>query len=88
MSTADTTTPPTAQTQAAATLTDKLPMDGITLLGTVVAGAASRALIRMGNGRVQQLHLGDRIGDATIAAIEPGLIHMIRDGAAQRLAMP
>jgi Tfp pilus assembly protein PilP len=88
MSTADTTTPPNAQTEAAATLTDKLPLDGITLLGTVVAGAASRALIRMGNGQVQQLHLGDRIGDATIAAIEPGLIHMIRNGAAQRLAMP
>ena len=88
MSTADKTTPPTTQTQAAATLADKLPMDGITLLGTVVAGEASRALIRMGNGSVQQLHLGDRIGDATIAAIEPGLIHMIRNGEAQRLAMP
>jgi Tfp pilus assembly protein PilP len=88
MSTADTTTPPTAQTQAAATLTGKLPLDGITLLGTVVAGHASRALIRMGNGQVQQMHLGDRIGDATIAAIEPGLIHMIRNGTAQMLAMP
>ncbi|OZB14457.1 MAG: hypothetical protein B7X55_11250 [Rhodobacterales bacterium 34-62-10] len=88
MSKADKTTPPTAQTQSAATLTDKLPLNGVTLLGTVVAGQASRALIRMSNGRVQQVHLGDRLGDATIAAIEPGLIHMVRNGEAQRLAMP
>ncbi|MDX1820701.1 MAG: hypothetical protein ACU0A4_06525 [Paracoccaceae bacterium] len=84
----DDTTPTTAKTQSAATLTDRLPLDGITLLGTVVAGEASRALIRLGNGRVQQLRLGDRIGDATLAAIEPGLIHLTRKGEAQRLAMP
>lgn len=88
MSTEDKTTPPTAQTQSAATLQGKLPLNGTTLLGTVVAGQASRALIRTSNGKVQQLQLGDRIGDATIAAIEPGMIHMIRNGEAQRLAMP
>jgi hypothetical protein len=54
----------------------------------VVAGDASRALIRMRNGKVQQLRAGDHLGDATIAAIEPGLIHMILRGEAQRLAMP
>ena len=84
----DDTTPTTEKTQSAATLSGLLPLDGTTLLGTVVAGEASRALIRMSNGNVQQLRLGDRIGDATIAAIEPGLIHMIRNGEAQRLAMP
>lgn len=84
----DNTTPATAKTQSAATLPGRLPLDGITLLGTVVAGDASRALIRMGNGKVQHFRLGDRIGDATIAAIEPGLIHMVHKGEAQRLAMP
>jgi Tfp pilus assembly protein PilP len=88
MSNPDTTTPTTAKTQTAATLEGLLPLDGITLLGTVVAGAASRALIRMSNGSVQQVRPGDTIGDATIAAIEPGLIHMVRRGEAQRLAMP
>lgn len=84
----DDTTPSTPKTQSAATLAGLLPLDGTTLLGTVVSGDASRALIRTSNGTVQQLHLGDRIGDATIAAIEPGLIHMIRKGEALRLAMP
>jgi Tfp pilus assembly protein PilP len=84
----DKTTPTTEKTQSAATLPDLLPLDGITLLGTVVAGDASRALIRMRNGKVQQLRAGDHVGDATIAAIEPGLIHMILRGEAQRLAMP
>ena len=91
MSTADAddkTTPTTEKTQTAATLPGLLPLDGITLLGTVVAGDASRALIRMKNGTVQQIRPGDSLGDATIAAIEPGLIHMIRKGEAQRLAMP
>jgi len=88
MSTSDNTTPTTPKTQDAATLPQLLPLDGTTLLGTVVSGEASRALIRLKNGTVQQLRLGDRIGDATIGAIEPGMIHMIRNGEAHRLAMP
>ncbi|MCD1626363.1 hypothetical protein K7H22_10205 [Seohaeicola saemankumensis] len=88
MSITDKTTPTTEKTQTAATLPQLLPLDGTTLLGTVVSAEASRALIRLKSGKVQQLRLGDRIGDATIAAIEPGLIHMIRNGEAHRLAMP
>jgi hypothetical protein len=84
----DRTTPTTEKTQSAATLPGLLPLDGITLLGTFVAGDAARALIRKSNGEIQQLRPGDALGDATIAAIEPGLIHMIRRGEAQRLAMP
>lgn len=84
----DRTTPSTEKTQTAATLEGLLPLDGITLLGTVVAGDASRALIRAGNGRITRVRPGDRIGAATLTAIEPGLIHLTRDGAAQRLAMP
>jgi Tfp pilus assembly protein PilP len=88
MSTMDDTTPTTPKTQAAATLEDLLPLDGITLLGTVVAGEASRALIRAGTGRISQIRPGDRIGQATLVGIEPGLIHLTRNGEAQRLAMP
>lgn len=88
MSSTDDTTPTTPKTQAAATLEDLLPLDGITLLGTVVAGDASRALIHAGNGRISQIRPGDRIGQATLVAIEPGLIHLTRNGKAQRLAMP
>ena len=88
MSTIDDTTPTTPKTEAAATLEGRLPLDGITLLGTVVAGDASRALIRAGNGRISQIRPGDRIGQATLMVIEPGLIHLSRNGEAQRLAMP
>ena len=88
MSTTDKTTPATAETSAAATLPERLPLNGITLLGTVVSGETSRVLIRMANGNIRQLRLGESIGDATIAAIEPGLIHMIRNGETQQLAMP
>jgi len=88
MSSIDKTTPATAETHSAATLPERLPLDGITLLGTVVAGEASRAMIRTSNGKIQHLRLGDALGKATIAAIEPGMIHMIYNGEAQRLAMP
>ena len=42
----------------------------------------SRAAWRMG------VRPGDRIGQATLMVIEPGLIHLSRNGEAQRLAMP
>ncbi len=88
MSTEDTSTPATAETQAAATLPEKLPLDGITLLGTVVAGEASRAMLRMKDGAIVQVVIGAQIGKLTVAAIEPGLIHIVQNGEAQRLSMP
>ncbi|HSG57012.1 MAG TPA: amidophosphoribosyltransferase [Paracoccaceae bacterium] len=88
MSTTDDTTPTTPKTESAATLEGVLPLHGITLLGTVVAGDASRALIRAGDGTITQVRPGDRIGQATLLVIEPGLIHLSRDGETQALAMP
>ncbi len=88
MSTTDTPTPTTLETQTAATLPEKLPLDGITLLGTLVAGEASRAMLRMKDGEIRHVTVGGQVGKITIAAIEPGLIHMIQNGEAQRLAMP
>lgn len=82
------TTASTPKTQSAATLNGLLPLEGTTLLGTVVAGEASRALLRLRNGQVRQVRPGDRIGSATIAAIEPGLLHMIERGETRQLAMP
>lgn len=88
MTTSDQTTPPTLETQQAATLPERLPLGGMTLLGTVVAGTTARALLRMKDGAVLQVTPGVQIGRMTVAAIEPGLIHFIRNGETQQLALP
>ncbi|WCR09264.1 hypothetical protein JHW45_08965 [Paracoccus stylophorae] len=78
-----------AQGSAAATATIK---DGITLnrtqiIGTIGAGKASRALVRLSNGRVLTLRLGDRINGGTITDIGNSRITYVKGGRPQELSV-
>ncbi|MCF3974066.1 hypothetical protein [Paracoccus salsus] len=77
------------QGAAAATATVK---DGITLnrtqiIGTIGAGKASRALVRLSNGRVVTLRLGDRINGGTITEIGNSRITYVKGGRPQELSV-
>ena len=76
-----------AQTRVtdAATQPDALPARGLVLLGTFVKPDGPRALVRTGWGRIEQVAPGDRVGRVTIAAIEPGLVHIQTGGRPGRL---
>ncbi len=69
----------------AATQTGALPRRGLVLLGTFVKPDGPRALLRTGAGRIEQVAPGDRVGGVTIAAIEPGLVHIQTGGSPGRL---
>lgn len=78
-----------AQGSAAASATVK---DGITLsrtqiIGTIGAGKASRALVRLSNGRIITLRLGDRINGGTITAIGNSRITYVKAGRPQELSV-
>lgn len=78
-----------AQGSAAASATVK---DGITLsrtqiIGTIGAGKASRALVRLSNGRVLTLRLGDRINGGTITDIGNSRITYVKGGRPQQLSV-
>lgn len=54
---------------ASATVSDGIRLNSTQIIGTIGAGQASRALVRLSNGRVLTLRLGDRINGGTITAI-------------------
>ncbi len=84
---AETTETP-QETHDTATIEDVLPRLGMTLVGTVVNGEASSALVRIRPGDIRRVHAGDRVGTALVMAIEPGVIYLARGGNSQRLSMP
>nr|WP_162623720.1 hypothetical protein [Paracoccus saliphilus] len=54
---------------ASATVKDGIRLNSTQIIGTIGAGQASRALVRLSNGRVLTLRIGDRINGGTISAI-------------------
>ncbi|MGZ3216367.1 hypothetical protein [Paracoccus sp. T5] len=54
---------------ASATVKDGIRLNSTQIIGTIGAGQASRALVRLSNGRVLTLRIGDRINGGTITAI-------------------
>ncbi|MGR3398886.1 MAG: hypothetical protein ACU0DH_00975 [Paracoccus sp. (in: a-proteobacteria)] len=54
---------------ASATVKDGIQLKSTQIIGTIGAGQASRALVRLSNGRVVTLRLGDRINGGTITGI-------------------
>lgn len=82
----DTTDTPKA-TLDAATRRDALPPARLSLLGTLQAPDEARALIRVGN-RVTAVRVGDRLGEATVTAIDEAAILMLRGARTERLELP
>ncbi|MFK7939000.1 MAG: pilus assembly protein PilZ [Roseovarius sp.] len=69
-----TDTPP--ETLAAATQTNALPHRRLTLLGTFDKSDGPTALIRSPTGDIQMVRPGDAVGNATVTAIEMGVLHL------------
>lgn len=64
----------------AATQKNAIDLSRATLIGVVGAGKASRGLIRLRNGRVVTVRMGDRIDGGTINAIGEGRVQYVKSG--------
>ncbi|RCW89041.1 hypothetical protein [Paracoccus lutimaris] len=58
-----------------------------TVIGIIGAGKASRALIRLRNGKIVTVRLGDRIDGGTINSIGDGRITYVKSGRVHELRM-
>ena len=71
----------------AATVKDGIQINRTQIIGTIGAGKASRALVRLSNGRVLTLRLGDRINGGTITDIGDSRITFVKGGQQQALSV-
>ncbi|MDO5704988.1 MAG: hypothetical protein Q4G49_07935, partial [Paracoccus sp. (in: a-proteobacteria)] len=72
---------------SAATVKGGITLNRTQIIGTIGAGRGSRALVRLSNGRVITLRIGDRINNGTITAIGDGKITYNRNGRQEQLAV-
>ncbi|MCQ0971810.1 hypothetical protein MLD63_15415 [Paracoccus sp. TK19116] len=72
---------------ATATVKDGITLNRTQIIGTIGAGKGSRALVRLSNGRVITLRLGDRINGGTITEIGSSKITFNKGGRVQELPM-
>ena len=77
-----------AQTEAAATDENALPLDKLALIGTLNGPSGPAALLRLRRGTIRRVTPGDRIDGAHVRAIGEGEIVLERRTGSQRLSMP
>lgn len=77
-----------SETLESATEAGRLPLRNLTLLGTFTGSDTPQALVRHGDGRVQKVAPGDRIGARRVVAIDQKSLILIRKGATLRLTLP
>lgn len=82
------TTALSSETADQATQQDVLPSDQPVLLGTFLAVAGNRALMRSGTGEFVTLGVGDRIEPYQVAAIGEGEIMLVVYNQVHRLTIP
>ena len=71
----------------AATVQRGIQVNRTQIIGTIGAGRASRALIRLSNGRILTLRIGDKINGGTISEIGDSRITYVKGGRAQQLSV-
>ncbi|KRW96704.1 hypothetical protein [Paracoccus sp. MKU1] len=76
-----------ASVAKAATQSRGIDMGRTTVIGIIGAGKASRALIRLRNGKVVTVRLGDRIDGGTINSIGDGRLTYVKAGRTHELRM-
>lgn len=76
------------ETLAAATIEEVLPIHRMTLLGTFDKGDTLSALIRTPDGAIHMLRPGDTLGNATVTAIDMGVLRLSVGAHSARLTMP
>lgn len=84
---AETTDTP-ADTLVAATQEGALPLRGLTLIGTFNKPDGGTALIRTANGDIKKVETGDRVGSATVSAIDDGALFLVSGMHTRRLTLP
>lgn len=82
------TTPLSPETADQATQPGALPQDQPVLLGTFMAQAGDRALMRSGTGEIVSLTVGDWIEPYQVAAIGEGEIMLVVYNQVHRLTIP
>lgn len=76
-----------ATVASAATEKRVINMGQTTIIGIIGAGQASRALIRLGSGKIVTVRLGDKIDGGTINSIGDGRITYVKGGQLRELKM-
>ncbi|MDB6177030.1 hypothetical protein PAF17_05855 [Paracoccus sp. Z330] len=71
----------------AATVKDGIQLSRTQIIGTIGAGKASRALVRLSNGKIITLRLGDKINGGTITDIGQSRITFVKGGRTQQLSV-
>lgn len=72
---------------AAATVKDGIRINRTQIIGTIGAGKASRALVRLSNGKIITLRLGDKINGGKITAIGDSRITYVEGGRTKQLSV-
>ncbi|NBB97210.1 MAG: hypothetical protein GVY34_03415 [Alphaproteobacteria bacterium] len=72
------TLPPGQTVEDAATQAAALALDDVNLIAVVEADGVRHALVRLPNGRILRVREGDRLQDATVAAIGERTLYMLR----------
>ena len=60
----------------------------VNLLGVFGTSSNRRALVRLSNGRLQQVKVGDRFDGGQVVAIGASELHYVKSGRGFVLAMP
>ena len=82
------TTPLSFVTYCSATVRDALPQARPALLGTFLKPEGNNALVRMPDGAIRRLKVGDRIGQAQVVSIAMGQLKLALLGEVHTLAIP
>lgn len=77
----------TGTVASAATVKDGIRINRTQIIGTVGAGRASRALVRLSNGRIITLRIGDKINGGQITSIGDSRITYVEAGRTKQLAV-
>lgn len=80
--------PTSASVAKQATLTRAMNLRDVNLIGVYGTASNRRALVRLPNGRVQQVKVGDRLDGGQVAAIGANQLHYVKSGRSIVLALP
>ncbi|WP_290690871.1 MULTISPECIES: hypothetical protein [unclassified Haematobacter] len=80
--------PTRASVAKQATITKAMNLRDVNLLGVFGTSSNRRALVRLSNGRLQQVKVGDRFDGGQVVAIGASELHYVKSGRGFVLAMP
>lgn len=80
--------PTRASVAKQATITKAMNLRDVNLLGVFGTSSNRRALVRLSNGRLQQVKVGDRFDGGQVVAIGASELHYVKSGRGFVLTMP